>query len=117
MEIREDRGDGVLVVVPLGRIDSNTSGALEKRLLQHLAGGEKRLVVDLLGVEYISSAGLRVLLLAANKLRPLGGQLVLCSMGQSVREVFELAGFTAVFTIEASRELALARLAGSPRGS
>ena len=113
MDIREDRAEGVLVVAPVGRIDSNTSDALEKAVLGRLAGGEKRLVIDLQGVEYISSAGLRVLILVANKLRPLGGQLVLCSLGKSVREVFELAGLTALFTIEASRELALARLAGS----
>ena len=113
MEIREDSAGGIPVVAPVGRIDSNTSGALERALLGQLARGEKRLIVDLLGVEYISSAGLRVLLLAVNKLRPLGGQLVLCSLGTSVREVFELAGLTALFTIEASRELAVARLAGS----
>ena len=113
MEIREDRAGGVLVVAPVGRIDSNTSDAFEKALLEHIAGGQKDVVIDLLGVEYISSAGLRVLLLAANKLRPLSGKLALCSLAKSVREVFELAGLTAVFTIDASRELALARLAGS----
>jgi len=112
MEIREDRKDGVLVVAPVGRIDSNTSGELERRLLQHLAGGETRLIIDLQGVEYISSAGLRVLLLVTNRVRPLGGRLVLCAMGQSVREVFELAGFTTIFAIVGSRDLALARLAG-----
>ena len=113
MEIREDRDGGILVVAPVGRIDSNTSDALEKAVLGHVARGEKRVIIDLQGVEYISSAGLRVLILAANKLRPLGGQLVLCSLGKSVREVFELAGLTALFAIEASRELAGARLAGS----
>ena len=110
MEIREDRRDDVLVVAPAGRIDSSSSGALERRLLEHVSGGEKRIVMDLSDVDYISSAGLRVLLLAANKLRPQGGQFVLCSLGQSVREVFELAGFTPIFSIEPSRELALARL-------
>ena len=110
MEIREDRRDDVLVVAPAGRIDSGSSGELEKRLLEHVSAGEKRIVMDLLDVDYISSAGLRVLLLTANKLRPQRGQIVLCSLGQSVREVFELAGFTSIFSIEPSRELALARL-------
>ncbi len=112
MEIKEERTDGILVVALVGRIDSNTSDALEKAVLEHVARGEKRVVIDLGGVEYISSAGLRVLLLVANKLRPLGGQLALCSLGQSVREVFELAGLTALLTIETSRERARARLAG-----
>jgi anti-anti-sigma factor len=112
MEIQEDRKDGILVVAPAGRIDSSTCGELEGRLLQHLAAGETRLIIDLQGVEYISSAGLRVLLLVTNRLRPLDGRLVLCAMSRSVCEVFELAGFTTLFAIEGSRESAVARLAG-----
>ena len=110
MEIREERSEGALVVAPVGRVDSNTAGELERRLLSRLAAGERQLVIDLADVEYISSAGLRVLLLALNKLKAAGGRLALCSMGQSVREVFELAGFTAIFIIEASRDLARARV-------
>lgn len=113
MEIREERQDDILVVAPVGRVDSNTAGELERKLLQRLTGGDARLVLDLGSVAYISSAGLRVLLLAANTAQPRGGQIVLCSMGASVREVFELAGFTTVFAIEASRDLALARLRGA----
>ena len=94
MEIREESRDEVLRVAPAGRIDSHTSGELERRLLRHVAEGIRRIVIDLLGVEYISSAGLRVLLLTTNRLRPLGGQVVLCSMGRPVREVFDLAGLT-----------------------
>jgi anti-anti-sigma factor len=110
MEIREERSDGTLVVVPVGRVDSGTAGALEGRLLDRLAAGHRQLVIDLAEVQYISSAGLRVLLLTLNKLKAVGGRLVLCSMGHSVREVFELAGFTAIFEIEPSREQARARL-------
>jgi len=110
MEIREERSEGALVIAPAGRVDSNTSGELEGWLQNRLAAGERRLVIDLAGVEYISSAGLRVLLLTLNKLKAAGGRLALCSMGESVREVFELAGFTAIFTIETSRDLARARV-------
>ena len=116
MEIREERHDEVLVIAPVGRVDSNSSGELERRLLRHVAEGAVRLVIDLLGVEYISSAGLRVLLLTANKLRPLGGQVVLCSMGRTVREVFDLAGLTALFPIEASQDEALVRIVAEGQG-
>jgi anti-sigma B factor antagonist len=109
MRIAEERGSGVVVVAPAGRVDSTTSSALETKLLGHVRSGDTRLVIDLEAVDYISSAGLRILLRAANELRPLGGTLVLCSMGDSVREVFELAGFTALFAIETSRERAVAR--------
>ncbi len=110
LRILEEASAAALVVAPVGRVDSSTAGDLERRLLERLAEGERRVVIDLADVQYISSAGLRVLLLTLNKLRSAGGRLVLCSMGQSVREVFELAGFTTIFTIEASRGLAQARI-------
>jgi anti-anti-sigma factor len=68
--------------------------------------------VDLAGVEYISSAGLRVLLMAAKRLRQPPAAVVLCGLGPAVRGVLELAGFLPLFTIEPARREALARLAG-----
>lgn len=109
MQIRDENVGPVRVVAPVGRIDSTTSGELDKRLLR--SGHEEATVVDLLEVEYISSAGLRVLLKAAQAAKAGGRRFVLCSLGQSVREVFALAGFTAIFTIEPSRAEALAHLA------
>lgn len=111
MDIREDRRHGVLVVAPAGRVDTTTCEELEKRLLRHLEEGATQVVLDMKDVEYISSAGLRVLLMLVKRLREAQGQLVLCSLAQSVREVFELAGFLSIFAVEPSRELALARLA------
>lgn len=112
MEIGEDKRDGVLVIAPVGRLDVNTSGCLESRLLERVAGGETCLVVDMLRVEYISSAGLRVLLMIAKKLKERSGRLALCALGPAVRQVFELAGFLALFAVEASREDAVTRLSG-----
>jgi anti-anti-sigma factor len=108
MQIRDEKIGSVRVVAPVGRIDSNTSADLERSLSGH--AGEKAILVDLREVEYISSAGLSVLLKAAGAVRASRGRLVLCALGQSVQEVFALAGFNALFTIEPSREAALARL-------
>jgi anti-anti-sigma factor len=114
MEIGEERTAGTLVIAPLGRVDSVSSGELERHVVARLDAGERRLVIDLSGVEYISSAGLRVLLLAAKRLKPPQGALVLCGMGPSVRSVLELAGFMTLFAVEPARAQALARLeAGS----
>lgn len=110
MQLGEDRRDDIWVAVPIGRVDSTTSGDLEQRLLARVGSGERRVVVDMAGIEYISSAGLRVFLRLARKLKDAGGTLVLCAMGEPVRQVFELAGFLPLFVIEASRELAIARL-------
>ncbi len=108
MEIREDRREALLIVAPQGRIDSNSSGAVEAALVAH--AGEARLLVDLQGVEYISSAGLRVFLILARKVKESGGRLALCGLGASVRQVFDLAGFTPLFAVEPSVEAGIARL-------
>jgi len=114
MEMTDETRDGVVIVAPTGRLDVNTSAELEKRLLDKVAAGETRFVVDLTAVEYISSAGLRVLLLLAKQLKARSGRLVLSSLGPAVRQVFELAGLLPVFAVEASREQAMGRLASGP---
>jgi len=114
MEIGEERAGGALVVAPTGRVDSVNSGELERHLVSRLDAGERRLVIDLAGVEYISSAGLRVLLLAAKRLKPPAGALVLCGIGPSVRTVLELAGFMSLFVVAPARAEALARIEATP---
>jgi anti-anti-sigma factor len=109
MEIGEERTGEVLVLAPVGRLDSVSSGELERLLVARLDAGERRLVIDLGAVEYISSAGLRALLLAAKRLKPPAGALVLCGIGPSVRAVLDLAGFTSLFAAEKTRGEAVAR--------
>ena len=110
MEIGEEKADGALVIAPVGRVDSVSSGELERHVVARLDAGARRVVIDMAGVEYISSAGLRVLLVAAKRLKPPVGALELCGLGPSVRTVLELAGFTSLFTIEPARAQALARI-------
>ena len=112
MDIAEIRESGVAVVAPAGRIDSTTSPQLEQRLVALVAGGERRVVVDFSRVEYISSAGLRVMLALAKRLKDSRGALALCAMGDPVRQVFDLAGFMPLFAVEASRDAAVKRVAG-----
>jgi stage II sporulation protein AA (anti-sigma F factor antagonist) len=112
MRIGEEKDGRALVIAPEGRVDSASSGELERLVVSRIDAGEKRLVLDLSGVEYISSAGLRVLLMAAKRLKEPPAGLVLCGLGPSVRTVLELAGFLPLFAVEAGREQALARLGG-----
>jgi anti-anti-sigma factor len=100
------------VIAPEGRLDSVSSGELERLVVSRIDAGERRLVVDLSAVEYVSSAGLRVLLMAAKRLKDPPAALVLCGMGPSVRTVLELAGFLPLFAVEPGREQALARAGG-----
>ncbi len=108
MTIHEERVGDVVVVAPMGRIDSTTSADLDTRLLALDAEGRRQVVVDFSGVEYISSAGLRILLTLAKRARDKAGRVALCSQDQSVRQVFDLAGFTALFSIVATRDDAIA---------
>ena len=108
MQIQQINRDGIAIVSPKGRIDSTTSGSLEDAIRQVVDGGARNLVVDLGGVDYISSAGLRVFLVLAKRMRDLNGRLVLSSMTEPVRQVFQLAGFMALFRVEPTQESALA---------
>lgn len=113
MQIAEARRDGVVAVVPVGRIDTTTAPALEGHLNGLLAGGARRVVVDFSRVDYISSAGLRVMLIAARRMKEEGGRLALCAFPEPVRQVFQLAGFLPLFTVCESQDIAMAQLAGS----
>lgn len=81
-----------------GRLDTNSSPALEAELKQSV-GGIKELIFDFSGVEYISSAGLRVLL-AAQKVMNRQGSMKLIGVNDDVMEVFEITGFSDILTIE-----------------
>jgi anti-anti-sigma factor len=111
MDIHQTTRDGVTVLAPSGRIDTTTSGRVEESVRRMVDEGVRELVIDFSNVEYISSAGLRVLLVLAKRMRDLQGRLVLCGMPESVRQVFRLAGFMPLFRIEPSQEAALASLA------
>ncbi|MGB7000663.1 MAG: anti-sigma factor antagonist [Halobacteriota archaeon] len=105
MEIKTIGEVKVAVIVP--RFDSHTAEEVETALTAVIEKGTKRVLCDFSLTKYISSAGLRVLLLTAKGLQKSGGQLVLCSLSSTVREVFEIAGLTQLFTIYDSVGLAL----------
>ena len=107
MQIKEDKQDDVMVVTVSEHLDSATSSVFESRLLGLVDRGERRIVVDCGLLDYVNSAGLKVFLLAAKRLEPLGGKLVLCALAPSVLMIFEMIGFTRIMKIVASREDAL----------
>ncbi|CDI03502.1 putative anti-sigma factor antagonist BtrV [Candidatus Competibacter denitrificans Run_A_D11] len=110
MDILEESRDGIVVVAPRGRIDCNTSAHLERKLLALLEPASRGLVIDFTGVDYISSAGLRVMLVLAKRLRGGRGALVLCQLNDLIQDVFKMSGFNKVMAIVATRAEALAKL-------
>lgn len=102
---------GVDVLAPAGRVDSATAKSLETEALALLDTGPARLVMDFSQVDYISSAGLRVVLLSGKKAKGAGGTLVLCGLGPAIRDVFEISGFLRLFTVTETRAEAVAAAA------
>ncbi len=112
MEIREEEREGVKIIGLRGRLDAVTSPAVEQRLLALVAQGEVRVAFDLSGLSYISSLGLRVLMVVAKQVQTGGGKLALATLTDSVREIFNLAGFTQLFTVFQTVDEAVAYCAG-----
>ena len=98
MDIKKTKNDTTLTLAIQGRIDTTTAPQLETELKADL-DGVTELRLDFTGVEYISSAGLRVLL-SAQKLMSRQGKMVLSHVNESVMEVFEVTGFSDILTIE-----------------
>jgi stage II sporulation protein AA (anti-sigma F factor antagonist) len=94
----------------MGRLDSDNSAAFETEVMLRLDRGPSAVVFDFAGLTYVSSAGLRVVLLTAKRLRSRGGQFVLCGLTEPVRDVFKISGFLSVLTVEPDRNAALGRL-------
>ncbi|MGQ9681069.1 MAG: STAS domain-containing protein [Anaerolineae bacterium] len=95
---------GQALLAPEGRLDALTAPTLERDLRQALTTARGDIVVDMGRVSYISSSGLRVLLVAARLVRQKGRTLRLCCLSPRVAEVFALAGFDMVFPLHSSRE-------------
>jgi len=98
--------NGVFALRVAGRLDSVTSPELESACDHWTLSGVRKLVLDFSELEYISSAGLRAVLLAAKNMRLKGGEVALCGAAGVVRQVMDMSGFSATFTIYESVEVA-----------
>jgi len=107
MDIIEKNQEGVYVFKLNGRLDSNTSPELEGNIFEAIDSGSTNMIVDCENLDYISSAGLRIILKAAKALKRSAGMIVLCAMQDYVKEVLEIAGFDSFLPIVAGMEDAL----------
>jgi anti-anti-sigma factor len=104
MEVSETSDGAVTIVVVRGRLDSATAPTLGQRLSGTLTAPGRRLLIELSQLEYISSAGFRVLLLAARRAAETDGQIVLTGVSGKVRQLFDLGGFLDLFRICTSQD-------------
>lgn len=96
------------IVALQGQVNSTNAAATEAEILAALTAEQKNLLLDFSALDYISSAGLRMVLVIAKRLKQDGGKLVLCSMQPAIREVFDVSGFLAILNVTATRSEALA---------
>jgi anti-anti-sigma factor len=102
MELLTTRHADVMVIGVTGRIDHTNAEAFKSGIAGHVAAchaGGDRVLFDLSGLDYISSAGLRVLMLASKSTRPVGGQIAVAAPQSVVREILDITRFNLVFPV------------------
>jgi anti-anti-sigma factor len=102
MEISDELAGGVTIVDLSGPIDSTTARSVDAKLTSLIHSGRTRIVIDLARVSYISSAGFRVLLVAARLAEGANATLALCRLSPEVRKLFEVARLADLFEIHES---------------
>ena len=107
MEINQETIGEATILVPLARVDSSTAKAFEARVLAVVNTAAPKIIIDFSELNYISSAGLRVVLVGAKMTRGTR-KFVLCGMKPNIREVFDVSGFAKILSIYPDREAALA---------
>jgi anti-anti-sigma factor len=99
----EEKGD-VIVVRVKGRLDAASSPQLEKKINSIIESGHFKLILNLAGVDYLSSAGMRLMLSISKKLKHLEGKVIACNVNDDVMEVIKMAGFHQVLEFYPSEE-------------
>src|SRR5215471_15584310 len=112
MQLTLHRTPPVLVIALEGKLDTVACAGFETDMLQALGGGERLVLVDCQRLAFIASAGLRVFLIAAKQLRTTGGKLAFAGLQKNVEQVFQISGFSALFSIHKTREEGEKALAG-----
>ncbi len=111
MEIKEEKRGKVTIVWLRGRLDASSSPGVEKQLQALFDQGEERLVLDFSELIYISSLGLRVLIVAAKNVQKVNGKLALAGLNDHIYEIFRIAHFTSIFSVYTCCEEAVAHCA------
>ncbi len=107
MNITKEKSDGFSILNINGRIDTVHSAALEKEVKELFDSGESNVILNCKGINYISSSGLRVFLIAQKRTLSVKGKLYLCDMQPAIQEIFRISGFWNLFKIFDTMEDAL----------
>lgn len=108
MPITVDSREGVALIRPTGRIDSANANEFESVVTARLDEGCQKLVFDFSDLDFMSSAGLRVVLLAGKRMREAKGKLAFAGLRENVHDVFSMSGFLKLFQAHPTLDEALA---------
>ena len=111
MEINQKEKNGIVFLAFKGRMDGSSAVEAEETVKNIFKGENNRLLFDFEFLEYLSSAGLRVVLGAAKEIKRRDGKFVLCALNSYVKEVFEVSGFGAIIPIADSVEAGIKEIA------
>ena len=107
MKIETRESQGIQIVAFEGNLDTNTSPEAESKINELIDAGKQQLLVNFEQLNFISSAGLRVLLATVKKLNASSGDLRICALNATVQEVFDISGFVTILSVKSTEEEAL----------
>jgi anti-anti-sigma factor len=107
VDLKEEKKGDILILRINGRLDALSSPNAERKVFDYINSGQHKLVLDFSGVDYLSSAGMRMLLSTTKKLRTLAGKLIVCCVATNVMDVLKMSGFDHVLELTKTEEDAL----------
>jgi len=110
MDIKEEKKANATVFIIKGRLDSATSPEVEKKIIDSIQHGSNKVVLDFAGLDYISSAGIRVLVHCHKELEKKEGEIVLANVSKAIENVLYITGFLPYFKVYESQAQALGAL-------
>ncbi|MCY3545224.1 MAG: STAS domain-containing protein [Chloroflexi bacterium] len=110
MKVNIEREGDILVAMVEDRVDGTNAGEFQQALEADISESDRIVILDCEGLSYISSAGLRVVLLTARALQKQNSKFAICSLSEQIREVFEISGFDKIIPVHPNRTAAVEAL-------
>lgn len=110
MDIQKEQVGDVHVVTAEGRLDGIYSSAFANQVGELISGPNPKILIDFTNIDFVTSAGLRAVLLLMKKATASGGAFALCGVNEQVREVLDISGFAEIFSIHPGRAEGIAAL-------
>ncbi|MCX6226870.1 MAG: STAS domain-containing protein [Bacteroidia bacterium] len=107
MNIQVATSEDYAIVSVEGRIDTTNASEFEKPMMEAIDGGCAKIILDCSGLNYISSSGLRVFLVVQKKMMTIKGQFRLSNLQPGIKEIFDISGFSSIFSVFPDREAAI----------